>query len=99
MKAKTPPAKHATVFVCHECDGKKPRPKTVRAFLKAGVKAGGAKRSLRVVESECLDLCPKRAVAVCIARTASGATFHELEDDDAMKTLLSSLLEEVRRPG
>ncbi|MEQ9503458.1 MAG: hypothetical protein RIT81_41765 [Deltaproteobacteria bacterium] len=99
MKESKPPAQHATVFVCHECDGKKPRPKAVRAFLKDGVKAGGAKRSLRVVESECLDLCPKRAVAVCVARVASGSTFHELEDDDAMKALLSSLLGEVIRPG
>jgi hypothetical protein len=67
-----PPFDHALVAVCGECSGRDPRPKALRKHIRRALRAAGPKRAVRVVEVSCLDLCPKRAVAVLVARVGDG---------------------------
>ena len=41
---------------------------TLPRALKSTLRAAGPRRDVRVVESKCLGLCPKKAVAVVLAR-------------------------------
>ena len=54
------------VFVCAKCmrrdDGGELS--SLRKWLKGELKARGFKKRIRVVESGCLDLCPKRGVVL-----------------------------------
>ncbi|MET0540361.1 MAG: hypothetical protein ABWZ88_01260 [Variovorax sp.] len=63
----------AAVLVCGQCEERSSGPKKLRARdvrkeLKGSL--GSARFRLRVVESSCLGLCPKKAIAV----VAVGAT-------------------------
>ncbi len=61
------------VLVCNKCEGarKGPSASDIRKGLK---KRLGKPKSLRVLEVECLALCPDDGVALCVAR-ASGQGF------------------------
>ncbi len=66
------------VAVCAKCDGDT---KAVRAALKSSCKRAG--KRVRVVKVSCLDICPKRAVAVAVARdgTAPGTAYFVVRDE------------------
>lgn len=94
-----PPFDHALVAVCGECSGKDPRPKAVRAAIRHAVRAGGRKRAVRVVETSCLDLCPKKAVAVAVAPTGGGLSCHAVGDEadlDVVITLVGDAISASR---
>jgi predicted metal-binding protein len=66
------PRRAAPVLVCRKClkriaDGKNLR-RTLKSELKEQSAARGSRRP-RVVMTECLDICPKRAVVVASAAT------------------------------
>ena len=92
-----PPFGHALVAVCAECSGRQPKPKEVRSALRAGLKAAGARKAVRVVESSCLDVCPKRAVAVAVARVAErgGVTCHVVTSSGDLERLVESVCDEA----
>lgn len=91
-----PPFEHALVAVCGECSGRDPRPKAVRTAIREALRAAGGKRSARVVETSCLDLCPKKAVAVAVARRSGAAmSCHVVSDDDDLRRLITRLSSEV----
>lgn len=53
------------VLVCRECDGAKGLdPEQARQALKHEAKAALGRRSVVVVETSCLDVCPKKGVTV-----------------------------------
>lgn len=92
-----PMVRHALVLVCEECSGRSPRPKAVRSAIKGAVKSAGARRALRVVGSQCLDRCPKRAVVVAVARRRGdeALTCHEVSSDAELDALIASVLAEL----
>jgi predicted metal-binding protein len=58
------------VMVCGECrkrTGPDNHPSALRHWLRKELGQRGLKRKVRVVESSCLDVCPKGGVAVAIA--------------------------------
>ena len=67
---------HDVVLVCRKC-GKKlgnagfgpSGSDTLARALKDGLRQGGRRRDVRVAETRCLGLCPKRAVAVLLSRS------------------------------
>ena len=58
------------VLVCRKCGGKldggfgKDGRENLRDLLKALTREAGLKKVVRVIESDCLDLCPENAVSV-----------------------------------
>lgn len=62
------------VFVCADCRhrGDDDETASLRKWLKRELKSRGLKKRIRVVECSCLDLCPKRGVA--LARGSELAT-------------------------
>lgn len=62
------PWRSSLVLVCRECDGVRGfGPKQVRKALKTGAKTSLPPKAVRVATVSCLDVCPKRAVAVAVA--------------------------------
>lgn len=62
------PWRSSLVLVCRECDGVRGcGPKQVRKELKRRAKADLPAKAVRVATVSCLDVCPKRAVAVAVA--------------------------------
>ncbi len=63
------PTEHI-VIVCRKCTRKlkggfgKKQKHGLRSMLRDAAKAGGLRRTLRIVETGCLSLCPKRAVTL-----------------------------------
>ena len=51
------------VFVCRKCARKSGRKKFAKE-LKADLKRGGHGKTVRVVETDCLDPCPKRRLTI-----------------------------------
>ncbi len=85
------------VAVCRECSGRHPHPKEVRGDIRSELKAAGHKRRARVVLTGCLDLCPKKAVAVVVARTVGerAVTCHVVSDDGGLDDLVTDIAGEV----
>ena len=56
------------VLVCSKCKGcrRGPDSREVRKGIKHRL---GKSKQLRIIESECLDVCPDDAVTVCVAKT------------------------------
>ncbi|GAC1301093.1 MAG: hypothetical protein NVSMB19_08820 [Vulcanimicrobiaceae bacterium] len=54
----------AALIVCRKCDG---YDKSLRRDVKEALAAAGLRKRVRVVESSCLDVCPKRGTTVVIA--------------------------------
>lgn len=57
-------SRDALVSVCRACDGDG---KALRRALEAELKERGLQKRVRVVSSSCLDVCPKRAIAIAIS--------------------------------
>ncbi len=62
------------VLVCRKCSRKldggfgKDGDSSLRAELKLALREAGRRRQVRVVESSCFSVCPKRAVSVMLGR-------------------------------
>lgn len=63
-----PPWEKGLIIVCRECDGYS---KKLKHALKEAVDEAGLRKYVRIVESDCLDICPKRATTIVTA-TAEG---------------------------
>lgn len=78
---------HSVVLVCRKCTrkldggfGKKGK-HALADVLEDALHDVGRRREVRVVETDCLDICPKRAVAVvCAARPSEVLTVPEGAD-------------------
>lgn len=57
------------ILVCAKCSGE---PSVVRKALKKIAKKLGDGQALRVVETSCLGLCPRRGVTVALGRDLAG---------------------------
>ena len=84
------------VLVCRKC-GKKLGDKgfgpggedTLARALKGGLRRAGRRRDVRVVETKCLGICPKRAVTVLLARNPGEVL--EVPVGTAVSTVLDRL--------
>jgi len=66
------------LVVCRKCDG---YTKSLRRDLREALKARGLAKRVRVVESTCLDVCPKRATTVVLA-TPTGSDVALIPNSD-----------------
>ena len=78
--------------VCAKCDGDG---KALRREIKRELKTRGRGKSVRVVASTCLDICPKRAVGIAIVdrRAGAGARYFAIEDRDIDITQVIDLID------
>jgi len=78
------------VLVCSKCKGARggPDPRDIRKGLKHRL---GKPKSLRVVEVECLQICPERAVTVCVVGAATRLEVLTIESEDALDALAGAL--------
>ncbi len=67
LRRAKPPWESGIVLVCRECDG---NGKRLCKRLREAAADAGLRKTVRVVMSDCLDVCPKRATTVV---TVSGA--------------------------
>lgn len=82
------------VLVCSKCRGARhgPDARELRKGLKSRI---GKTKQLRIVEVDCLSICPDDAVAVCIAKTSAQASSSEVrivqshEELDALAALVA----------
>lgn len=77
------------VVLCRDCTGS--AAKKLRKRLKKRLPA-----TIRVVESSCLNVCPKNGTAACIIDRRSGETVTAIVRDDAD---LDALTAEIERCG
>jgi hypothetical protein len=87
------PPWRAMMLVCTKCKGarKGPDARGIRKGIKSIL---GKQKELRLLESECMGVCPDDAVTVCVLRAGSGETVVRLvrsEDE------LGPLAEELQR--
>lgn len=77
------------VLVCGKCSGSS----AVRKGLKKAAKKLGDGKALRIVETSCMGLCPKRAVTVGRGRDLGGERprLHVVRDGAKMKHLRALL--------
>jgi len=83
------------IVVCRACEG---YAKSLRRGLKEALAAEGLRKHVRIVESSCLDVCPKRATTVVIA-TRSGTHVAIVPEDEHDAQALAPLLRQVTRPS
>jgi predicted metal-binding protein len=88
------------VLVCRKClgraDGKAIR-KSLKSELKRRSEADGGKRP-RVVLTDCLGICPKRAVVVASAATLQDGRYLLLADEAASADAIALLLPRHAEP-
>jgi ferredoxin len=85
----TPPWE-TLVLVCAKCKGARrgPSPREIRK----GFKQRLGKKQLRVLESDCMGVCPDDAITVCVSRTLShSVSVHLIRSDDELDALADSL--------
>jgi predicted metal-binding protein len=90
------------ILLCGKCAGKmkagygQKGTETLRATLKAELKVQGRRRGVRVIETRCMGLCPRKAIAALNASRPGRilAIPKGASTDDA----LIQLLEPVRQP-
>lgn len=91
VTAVRPPKRDTLVSVCRKCSGDGP---ALKAALKREFDRRGYGKTVRVVKSSCLDICPKRAVAVAVAddRKREGGVRYFTVASDADPALVASTL-------
>jgi hypothetical protein len=86
------PWRSSLVLVCRECDGVRGfGPKQARKALKTGAKTDLPPKAARVASVSCLDVCPKRAVAVAVAGV--GETAVTISGPGGAATVIARLAE------
>jgi len=82
------------VLVCGQCEKRSSGPskltaKDARKSLKSAL---GAQRSrLRIVQSSCLGLCPKKSIAIAAAAQGSPALLAEVRNERELKAVAARL--------
>lgn len=74
------------VLVCSKCKGARrgPDAREIRKGLKQRV---GKHKQLRVLESDCMSICPDDAITVCIARTHGQSEVRIVRSHDELDAL------------
>lgn len=92
MKHESPPVNEALILICKECgarvedrDGNPA--KALQRALKAEIKSIGAKKNMRAILTDCMDVCPKgRIVAAVVPVGEAAPVFYSLSEDDLRKS-------------
>lgn len=79
------------VVVCAKCS-RKAGGEPLRKTLKRALKSGAWGRKVRVVETSCLDLCPKRRVAVATGAQLAAGRLMVVAPGAPAETVLDALL-------
>lgn len=79
------------VVVCAKCR-RKAGGKPLRKTLKRALKSGAWGRKVRVVETSCLDLCPKRRIAVATGAQLAAGRIAVVDRDAQAEAVLDALL-------
>jgi ferredoxin len=76
------------VLVCTNCKGSRrgPDAREIRKGLKQRL---GKTKQLRVLESDCMSVCPDDAITVCIARTRGTTEVRLVQSHDELDGLAS----------
>lgn len=87
------------VLVCSDCEDRSNGPsklkaKTVRKELKRGLVQSPVR--LRIVESSCLGLCPKKAIAVAAVASGRPLLAAEVQTGDDPAALAATVLASLR---
>lgn len=88
-------ARDVLVAVCTKCEGDG---KALRRALKRAFKDRGFAKRARLVSTSCLDVCPKRAVAVaiCDRRRGAGASLYAVAGKgDGVKAVVDLIIGEA----
>ena len=82
--------RRAILLICKRC----PAGRAIRRRTKAALKAGEAKRTLRVSGCSCLDVCPKSGAAALLAIAGAPARGLVIDHQADGAALLAALLNE-----
>jgi hypothetical protein len=82
------------VLVCGQCEKRGSGPskltaKDARKALKRGL--GGQGKRMRVVQSSCLGLCPKKSIAIAAAAEGTPSLLAEVRNERDLKTVAARL--------
>jgi ferredoxin len=80
------------VLVCTKCKGSRRGPDARE--IRKGLKHRVGKKQLRVLESECMSVCPDDAITVCIAKT-SGTQVVVVQSHDELDGLAELIATET----
>ena len=88
------------VLVCGDCEDRSSGPRKLRArdvrkLLKQDL--GAARFRLRVVESSCLGLCPKKAIAVAAVAVGGPGLLAEIHREEDVATVAARLAAPAQR--
>ncbi len=88
------------VAVCSDCEDRSSGPsklkaKTVRKELKRGLVQSPVR--MRIVESSCLGLCPKKAIAVAAIASGRPLMAAEVHDDEEAAALAVTVASSLRQ--
>lgn len=89
-----PPVREALLFVCEKCG--KSESRDLARDLKVAIKARGLKGVYRAVLSGCMDICPKRGIAVAVAGADRAARF--LVSDGSAEDVLAFVTDKRQTP-
>lgn len=77
-----PPADRGLVLICEKCGhNEHTSVRDLRSELKSQAKESGHKRDVRVVLTSCMSLCPKRGIAVAVAKNEGPTEFFVVEGE------------------
>lgn len=79
------------VLVCEKCVRRAGR-KGLRSDLKGGLKAASGHRRVKVVETGCLGLCPKRGVVVATPHDLARGGAFVLQEEAPVRDAVAALL-------
>lgn len=79
------------VVVCEKC-GRRAGRKSLKSDLKAGLKASSTHRRVKVVESGCLGVCPKRGIALATPAALARGRLFVLGEDAPVQDAVDALL-------
>lgn len=92
----TEPPWRAMMLVCAKCEGARRGP-DARDVRKGMKRILGKQKALRVLESECMGVCPDDAITVCTLRAGVGETrVHLVRSEAELESLAASLRELLR---
>ena len=82
------------VMICEQCEKRRSGPSKLTAKKLRGPfkdALGDARLRLRIVQTSCLGLCPKKAIAVAAVEAGGQALLAEIRDKDDVTTVAARL--------
>ncbi len=98
------PVSETMIFICEKCGRKLDRKdadgenlaRSLQKAIKKESKRTDSKRKVRAVLTGCLDVCPKRAVAIAVGQLSEAPLKFYLIDEEELEGAEMRLLEFVR---